>query len=89
MEHGLKRKSPENGDNSHLNGFSLDDLNEDLLERILSWLPTSSFFPPYFCLQEMEINYCFYEFQACLLTHFLKRSMVSNGFSQPQPLYCL
>jgi len=44
MEHGLKRKSPENGDYSHLNGFSLDDLNEDLLERVLSWLPTSSFF---------------------------------------------
>ncbi|XP_061368094.1 F-box only protein 13-like [Gastrolobium bilobum] len=40
MEHSLKRKSPENGFNS----FSLDDLNEDLFERVLSWLPTSTFF---------------------------------------------
>jgi len=32
MEHGLKRKSLENGDYSHLIVFSLDDLNEDLLE---------------------------------------------------------
>ncbi|KAG2384843.1 F-box only protein [Vigna angularis] len=41
---GWKRKSPENEDFLHLNDFSLDDLNEDLLERVLSWLPTSSFF---------------------------------------------
>ena len=40
----LKRKSPENGDHQLLNSFSLDDLNEDLFERILSWLPTSTFF---------------------------------------------
>jgi len=40
MEHRLKRKSPENGFNS----FSLDDLNEDVFEKVLSWLPTSSFF---------------------------------------------
>lgn len=40
----LKRKSPENGDYLLFNSFSLDDLNEDLFERILSWLPTSTFF---------------------------------------------
>ncbi|XP_057432750.1 F-box only protein 13-like [Lotus japonicus] len=40
----LKRKSPENGDNPLFSNFSLDDLNEDLFERILSWLPTSTFF---------------------------------------------
>ncbi|KHN37108.1 F-box only protein 13 [Glycine soja] len=44
MEHSLKRKSPESGDNLLFSSFSLDDLNEDLLERVLSWLPTSSFF---------------------------------------------
>ncbi|XP_027329820.1 F-box only protein 13-like [Abrus precatorius] len=44
MEHSLKRKYPENGDHLRFNSFSLDDLNEDLLERVLSWLPTSSFF---------------------------------------------
>lgn len=45
-QHGqsLKRKSPENGNHVLLNSFSLDDLNEDLFERILSWLPTSTFF---------------------------------------------
>ncbi|XP_021276653.1 F-box only protein 13 [Herrania umbratica] len=37
-----KRKLPEEG-NDMLN-FSLDELNEDLLERVLSWLPTSAFF---------------------------------------------
>ncbi|XP_015972160.1 F-box only protein 13 [Arachis duranensis] len=37
MELGLKRKLPQND-------FSMDELNEDLLERILSWLPTSAFF---------------------------------------------
>ncbi|OMO67088.1 hypothetical protein CCACVL1_20815 [Corchorus capsularis] len=37
-----KRKFPEEG-NEMLN-FSLDELNEDLLERVLSWLPTSTFF---------------------------------------------
>ncbi|KAL1353372.1 F-box only protein 13-like isoform X1 [Arachis ipaensis] len=37
MERGLKRKLPQNN-------FSMDELNEDLLERILSWLPTSAFF---------------------------------------------
>ena len=41
---GLKRKSPENGDNLLSNSFPLDDLNEDLFERVLSWLPTSTFF---------------------------------------------
>jgi len=40
----LKRKSPENGDHVLFNTFSLDDLNEDLFERILSWLQTSTFF---------------------------------------------
>ncbi|KAL2346630.1 hypothetical protein Fmac_000630 [Flemingia macrophylla] len=41
----LKRKSPENGDHLLFNEtFSMDDLNEDLVERILSWLPTSAFF---------------------------------------------
>ncbi|CAI8606002.1 unnamed protein product [Vicia faba] len=44
MAHSLKRKSPENEDNLLFNSFSLDDLNEDLFERVLSWLPTSSFF---------------------------------------------
>ncbi|KAL2318001.1 hypothetical protein Fmac_031877 [Flemingia macrophylla] len=44
MEHRLKRKSLESGHHSLFNTFSLDDLNEDLLERVLSWLPTSSFF---------------------------------------------
>ncbi|XP_054817950.1 F-box only protein 13 [Prosopis cineraria] len=40
----LKRKSPENGDCLLSNSGSLDDLNEDLFERVLSWLPTSTFF---------------------------------------------
>ncbi|ESW08910.1 hypothetical protein PHAVU_009G084700 [Phaseolus vulgaris] len=40
----LKRKLPEDGDHVLFNTFSLDDLNEDLFERILSWLPTSTFF---------------------------------------------
>ncbi|KAI9118278.1 hypothetical protein K1719_010610 [Acacia pycnantha] len=40
----LKRKSPENGDSLISNSSSLDDLNEDLFERVLSWLPTSTFF---------------------------------------------
>ncbi|KAK7410191.1 hypothetical protein VNO78_00785 [Psophocarpus tetragonolobus] len=40
----LKRKLPENGDRLLFNTFSLDDFNEDLFERILSWLPTSTFF---------------------------------------------
>lgn len=40
----LKRKSPEDGDHLLSNSFSLDDLNEDLFERVLSWLPTSTFF---------------------------------------------
>ncbi|XP_020212326.1 F-box only protein 13 [Cajanus cajan] len=41
----LKRKSPEIGDHLLFNNIiSLDDLNEDLFERILSWLPTSTFF---------------------------------------------
>lgn len=44
MEHSLKRKSPEDGDHKLCNSFSLDDLNEDLFERVLSWLPTSTFF---------------------------------------------
>ncbi|XVE97797.1 hypothetical protein REPUB_Repub03eG0049900 [Reevesia pubescens] len=37
-----KRKLPQEG-NDILN-FSLDELSEDLLERVLSWLPTSTFF---------------------------------------------
>ncbi|WVZ18636.1 hypothetical protein V8G54_005958, partial [Vigna mungo] len=40
----LKRKSPEDENRVLFNTFSLDDLNEDLFERILSWLPTSTFF---------------------------------------------
>lgn len=40
----LKRKSPENGDYLLSNCSSLDDLNEDLFERVLSWLSTSTFF---------------------------------------------
>ena len=44
MERSLKRKSRENGDHLLFNSFSLDDFNEDLLERVLSWLPTSAFF---------------------------------------------
>ncbi|KAI4316437.1 hypothetical protein L6164_024416 [Bauhinia variegata] len=40
----LKRKSPENGDHVLSNCFTLADLNEDLFERVLSWLPTSTFF---------------------------------------------
>lgn len=35
-----KRKSREN----EMLSFSMDDLNEDVLERVLSWLPTSTFF---------------------------------------------
>ncbi|KAJ4708883.1 F-box only protein [Melia azedarach] len=37
-----KRKAPEQ-DKDMLN-FSMDELNQDLLERVLSWLPTSTFF---------------------------------------------
>ncbi|KAL5853650.1 hypothetical protein ACOSQ3_008768 [Xanthoceras sorbifolium] len=37
-----KRKSPE--ENGDATSFSMDDLNQDLLERVLSWLPTSTFF---------------------------------------------
>ncbi|XP_022731181.1 F-box only protein 13-like [Durio zibethinus] len=37
-----KRKLPQEG-NDMLN-FTLDELTEDLLERVLSWLPTSMFF---------------------------------------------
>ncbi|KAE9600678.1 putative F-box domain, galactose oxidase/kelch, beta-propeller, kelch-type beta propeller [Lupinus albus] len=44
MGHSLKRVSLENGDLELYNSFSLDDLNEDLFERVLSWLPTSTFF---------------------------------------------
>ncbi|KAG1366385.1 F-box only protein 13 [Cocos nucifera] len=37
-----KRKAP---DDAYLgSAFSLDELNQDLLERVLSWLPPSSFF---------------------------------------------
>ncbi|KAJ7966329.1 F-box only protein [Quillaja saponaria] len=39
-----KRKSPEKMDHLTVNNFPLDDLNQDLLERVLSWLPTSTFF---------------------------------------------
>lgn len=38
-----KRKSEEE-DNCIFSGFSMDELNEDLLERVLSRLPTSTFF---------------------------------------------
>ncbi|XP_010273815.1 PREDICTED: F-box only protein 13-like [Nelumbo nucifera] len=38
----LKRKLPEERDIGML-GLSFDELNQDLLERVLSWLPTSSF----------------------------------------------
>ncbi|KAK1550418.1 hypothetical protein Q3G72_018795 [Acer saccharum] len=37
-----KRKSPE--ENENVTSFSMDDLNQDLLERVLSWLPTSTYF---------------------------------------------
>ena len=37
-----KRKLPQEGD--EILSFSLDGLTEDLLERVLSWLPTSTFF---------------------------------------------
>ncbi|KAF9616148.1 hypothetical protein IFM89_028614 [Coptis chinensis] len=37
-----KRKLQQEGDGDF--GFTLDELNEDVLERVLSWLPTSSFF---------------------------------------------
>ncbi|XP_028807094.1 F-box only protein 13-like [Neltuma alba] len=40
----LKRKSPECDDDPLSNSFSLDDLPEDLFERVLSRLPTSTFF---------------------------------------------
>lgn len=50
MEHGVglisrgsrKRKVFQEKDES--SGVSMDELNEDLLERVLSWLPTSTFF---------------------------------------------
>ncbi|KAK9142120.1 hypothetical protein Syun_011520 [Stephania yunnanensis] len=38
----LKRKAPEL--DPAIVDFSLDELNQDLLERVLSWLPTSSFY---------------------------------------------
>ncbi|XP_059662065.1 F-box only protein 13 [Cornus florida] len=38
-----KRKSREDDDEAS-SFFSLDELNQDLLERVLSWLPTSTFF---------------------------------------------
>ncbi|KAF7830392.1 F-box only protein 13-like [Senna tora] len=41
---GLKRKSPESGNYPLSTSFSLDDLHEDLFEKVLSWLPTSTFF---------------------------------------------
>ncbi|XP_031287036.1 F-box only protein 13-like [Pistacia vera] len=37
-----KRKSPE--EDKDTLSFSMDELNQDLLERVLSWLPTSTFF---------------------------------------------
>lgn len=37
-----KRKSPEEDKGGFT--FSMDELNQDLLERVLSWLPTSTFF---------------------------------------------
>ncbi|WOL11563.1 F-box only protein 13 [Canna indica] len=50
MEHGMdlaagksrKRKAAEEAD--WVSAFSLDELNQDLLERVLSYLPASSFF---------------------------------------------
>ncbi|GLT74194.1 hypothetical protein SLA2020_460060 [Shorea laevis] len=50
MEHGdgsilkasRKRKSSQEKD--EILGFSMDELHEDILERVLSWLPTSTFF---------------------------------------------
>lgn len=54
MEHDLdlasertrKRKTrpPDEEDGESFSGFNLDELNQDLLERVLSWLPASSFF---------------------------------------------
>ncbi|KAL7159506.1 hypothetical protein ABFS83_01G031300 [Erythranthe nasuta] len=39
----LKRKSPEITTEDEISRFPLNELNQDLLERVLSWLPTSSF----------------------------------------------
>ncbi|KAK8520354.1 hypothetical protein V6N13_031190 [Hibiscus sabdariffa] len=39
-----KRKLLEEEEGHEMLNFSLDELNEDLLERVLSWLPTSTFF---------------------------------------------
>lgn len=39
-----KRKFEEKKDSSILSNFSMEELNQDVLERILSWLPTSTFF---------------------------------------------
>ncbi|XP_060208239.1 F-box only protein 13 [Lycium barbarum] len=39
----LKRKSPEKYEEDGAFVFPLDELNQDLLERVLSWLPTSTF----------------------------------------------
>lgn len=42
---GMTRKRKRNdGENNALSNFSLDDLNQDILERVLSRLPTSAFF---------------------------------------------
>lgn len=42
---GVTRKRKRNdGENNMLSNFSLDDLNQDILERVLSRLPTSAFF---------------------------------------------
>lgn len=39
-----KRKSQEIDNNSIFSYFPMEDLNQDVLERVLSWLPTSTFF---------------------------------------------
>ncbi|XP_077234662.1 F-box family protein [Tasmannia lanceolata] len=42
LKKSRKRKMSE--ENHEIFGFSLGELNQDLLERVLSWLPTSTFF---------------------------------------------
>ncbi|KAL5559572.1 hypothetical protein UlMin_035783 [Ulmus minor] len=39
-----KKRKLEEKESSFLSSFSMDELNQDLLEKILSWLPTSTFF---------------------------------------------
>ncbi|KAL3500339.1 hypothetical protein ACH5RR_039432 [Cinchona calisaya] len=43
-EKSKKRKSPEKFEINQSSNFPLDELNQDVLEQVLSWLPTSNFF---------------------------------------------